>query len=92
MEDEEAIEGYIEVCDAVDSICRLCNIPSFRLGMNDNEIPEVCRWIGHHAPNSIIEDGKHIISYEGFDAMVFITITEFPRFFEKHQLGMVWRN
>ena len=90
-ENPEVVEA-LEINDIVDCVCSECGIPSFRLGMTDEDIAKVCRWIGEHAPNSRIIEGKKIISVEGFDAMIFITITEFPKFFEKHQLAMVWRN
>ena len=47
---------------------------------------------GIRASYGKLKDGKIAISAEGFDAMIFITMTEFPSFYEKHQLAMVWRN
>jgi len=85
-------EEYMEVDEVVDVVCSLCGIPSFRMGMGNEEIAKVCRWVGEHAPGSKKVDGKMAISADGFDAMIFITITEFPEFYEKHQLAMVWRN
>ena len=92
----ESVENCIEVGELVDCVCSECGIPSFRLGMSDEEIAKVCRWIGEHAPGSKsvrgASKGETTISVDGFDAMIFITITGFPAFFEKHQLAMVWRN
>jgi len=86
-------EEYMEAGELVDNICTRCGIPSFRLGMTDDEIAVVCRWIGERAPGSKKDvEGKVAISTDGFDAMMFITITEFPEFYKKHQLAMVWRN
>ena len=90
---------YLDVLDVdeiVNVACSECGILTFRKNLNDNEIAEVCRWVGLHAPNSkpapVGENGKPQISVDGFDAMVFVTITEFPKFFEEHMLAMVWRN
>jgi hypothetical protein len=85
-------KDFMEVDELVDCVCSECGIPTFRLGMGDNEIARVCRWIGEHAPGSRAVDGKIAISADGFDAMIFITMTEFPKFYEEHKLAMVWRN
>lgn len=84
--------GFFEVDELVSVVCLQCGIPRLRHDLNDEEIARVCRWIGEHAPNTTTVDGKLAISAEGFDAMIFLTITEFPQFFEKHKLAMVWRN
>ena len=91
-EESSKADEALKVEDIVDCVCSECGIPSFRLGMVDEDKANVCRWIGEHAPNSRIIDGKMAISAEGFDVMIFMTITEFPKFFEKHNLAMVWRN
>lgn len=85
-------EEYLEVADLVDVTCSQCGIPSFRLGMSDEETAKVCRSIGERAPGSGLIDGKQVISVDGFDAMIFVAITEFPKFYEKYNLAMVWRN
>jgi hypothetical protein len=52
----------------------------------------VCRWIGEKAPNSGIIEGEMVICTEGWDTMLFVTMCEFPEFFVKNNLAMVWRN
>ena len=91
-EEKPKVVEALEVSDLVDCVCSECGIPRFRLGMGDDGIARVCRWIGERAPGSKMIDGKMAISVDGFDAMIFITMTEFPDFYEKHQLAMVWRN
>lgn len=91
-EENQDTPEALEITDLVDVVCSLCGIPSFRLSMGNEEIAKVCKWIGEHAPGSRFIDGKMAISADGFDAMIFITMTEFPAFFEEHQLAMVWRN
>lgn len=81
-----------EVSDLIVTVCSLCGIPTFAHNLSDEEIARVCRWIGEHAPGSKKVDGEVIIGVDGFDAMIFITITDFPQFFEEHKLGMVRRN
>ena len=90
-ENPTAVET-LEVNELVDIICSQCGIPTFRLNMSNEEIARVCRWIGEHASGSRIIDGKMVISAEGFDTMIFVTIIEFPQFYEEHNLAMVWRN
>lgn len=85
-------EGFLEVSDLISAVCSQCGIPTFAHNLSDEEIAEVCRWIGERAPGSQVIDGKMVISAEGFDTMIFITMIEFPEFYERHQLGMVWRN
>jgi len=88
----ENSEDYLATDDIVDIVCSECGIPSFRHNMVDEEIAQVCKYIGENAPGVIVIHGKKLITMEGFDTMIFITITEFPRFFEEHMLYMVWRN
>ena len=88
----EDTEEYLEVIDLVENICSQCGIPTFPRNLSDDEIARVCRWVGEHSPNTKTIDGKLAISAEGFDTMMFITITEYPDFFEKNRLAMVWRN
>ena len=86
------VEEYMDVDQLVDVACTDCGIPSFRMSMSDEDIAKVCRWVGEYAPGSGVIDGKMCISAEGFDAMLFITIIEFPDFFNRYNLAMVWRN
>jgi hypothetical protein len=84
--------GYLEADELVECACTACGIPFFKLGMSDEDIARVCKWIGEHAPTNFVEDGRIVITTAGWDTMIFITIVEFPAFFEKHNLAMVWRN
>ena len=86
------VEGFMDVEELIDVACSACGIPRFRLGMGDEEIAKVCKWIGEQAPSNELVDGKKVIGAEGFDAMIFLTMTEFPEFYERHQLAKVWRN
>lgn len=55
--------------------------------MADDEIRRICRWVGENAPDTIEIDGKKIIRREGISAMLFIALTEFPKFYEKFELA-----
>lgn len=55
--------------------------------MLDEEIRMVCRWVGERAPDTIEVDGKKIIRRTGTSAMLFIALTEFPKFYEKFELA-----
>ena len=88
-------EHYLEADEVVNVACSACGIVMpFPAGMSDGDIARVCRWIGEQAPSSYEdeESGKVVICAEGWDAMIFITIIEFPKFYEEHQLWTVWRN
>jgi hypothetical protein len=80
------------VKEVVDCACSACGILTFRSGMSDSDIAKVCRWIGEKAPNSGIIEGEMVICTEGWDTMLFVTMCEFPEFFVKNNLAMVWRN
>lgn len=87
----------LEVRDIIDIACSECGIhlpllPRMPHDLSDEEIARVCRWVGEKAPGSQIIDGKMQISGEGYGTMIFIAISEFPEFFNRHQLYMVWRN
>jgi len=92
-EDEEDEETYVAVEELVVDVCGVCGILHIPKDLADEEIARVCRWIGEHHPGSKTDgDGKVIICAEGYDTMIFITMTEFPQFFSSHKLAMVWRN
>ena len=55
--------------------------------LTDDEIRKVCRWVGENAPDTIEVDGKKVIRRMGTSAMLFIALTEFPKFYEKYELA-----
>ena len=83
---------FPEVSELIDIICSRCGIPTLCHNLSDEEIARVCRWIGEHAPDAVQLEEKVGIGAMGYDTMIFLTITEFPTFFEKNMLAMVWRN
>ena len=93
------LEGVnaLKVRDIVDIACDECNIhlplmPNMPHDLPDEQIAEICRWIGRNAPDCMIIDNEQVIGTIGWDTMMFITLTEFPDFFVRNQLYMVWRN
>ena len=88
------MEGhFLEADEIVNVACSACGIVMpFPAGMSNTDIARVCRWIGEQAPSSFEEDGKIVISADGWDAMIFVAILEFPWFFKEQNLAMVWRN
>ena len=55
--------------------------------MTDYEIQQVLRIYGDNAPGTRWEDGKIVMGRIGFELMLFLAITEFPRWYERHELS-----
>ncbi len=55
--------------------------------MLDEEIRMICRWVGERAPDTITIDDKVTLGRTGINAMLFIALTEFPKFYEKFDLA-----
>lgn len=85
-------EDILDTDELIVTVCSKCGIVTFPRNLCNEEIARVCRWIGENAPDAITVGGKPAIGRVGFDTMIFVAITEFPRFFDEHQLAMVWRN
>jgi len=64
-----------------------CSIDKPNAAMTDEEVRTVCKWIGHQAPDTMWVEGKPTLGRMGIGAMLFITITEFPWFYEKSGLS-----
>ncbi len=64
-----------------------CGVLTPSSEMTDDEIRTVCKWIGQHAPDTMLIDGKPTLGRIGIGAMLFITVTEFPEFYEKYGLA-----
>ena len=55
--------------------------------MTDDEIRTIAHWIFEHLPDTSWQDGKMIPGRAGIDLMLFVTMSEFPEFYQKHGLG-----
>jgi len=64
-----------------------CGIDKPNSVMSDDDIRTVCKWIAEQAPDTMHVDGKPTFGKIGINAMLFIALTEFPRFYEKYELS-----
>lgn len=83
---EDGIET-VDASSAVKLAKEACNIDTLNFAMSDEEISTVAKWIGQRAPDTVWVDGKPEIKAQGISAMLFITLSEFPRFYEKYGLS-----
>lgn len=58
--------------------------------LDDKQIANICRWIGERAPDDkVIDINGHKFSRAGVEAMLFISIMEFPSFYERMGLSQL---
>lgn len=55
--------------------------------MTDDDIREVIRWIGEHAPDTAWVDGKPVFRRIGIGVMSIITQAEFPEFYRQYGIS-----
>lgn len=78
--------------EVVDKVCAILDIPPSREDMTDTEITEICNFIGKSCPSDSCVDGERVISVDGFNTILFILSVEFPDYYERHNLSVVWLN
>ena len=86
MEDNPR-EVYQDTSLAVDTAKQACGIITPNSLMTDEEIRTVCKWIAQQAPDTVWVDSKPVFGRMGTDVMLFIALTEFPRFYEEYGLS-----
>ena len=55
--------------------------------MTDAEIKTVIRLAAHNTPGTCFEEGKLVFSLVGIGVMLFLTLMEFPDFYNRHGLS-----
>jgi len=55
--------------------------------MTDDEIRTIAHWIFERLPDTTWTDGKMVPGRAGIDLMLFVTMSEFPKFYQEHGLG-----
>jgi hypothetical protein len=83
----DSIIGQPDPSSAVGVAKDACGIHVPNSEMTDDQIVKVVRWVGEHAPDTRWEDGKPVIGRRGIEAMLTMTVVEFPEFYEKHGLS-----
>ena len=83
----EDISSYSRVKELVALAKEACSISKPNSEMTDAEIRDVAHWIWKQLPDSSWKDGKIIPGRIGIDLMLFVTISEFPEFYERRGLS-----
>ena len=73
--------------ELVASAKEVCSITKPNSEMTDDEIRAVIHWLGKRLPDTSWKDGKMVLGRAGIDLMLFVTMSEFPEFYQKHGLG-----
>ena len=64
-----------------------CLITKPNSEMNDDEIRTISHWIFERLPDTFWIDGKMVPGRAGIDLMLFVTMSEFPEFYQEYGLG-----
>jgi hypothetical protein len=64
-----------------------CAITKPNSEMTDDEIRTIVHWIFERLPDTSWVDGKMVPGRAGIDLMLFVTMSEFPEFYQEHGLG-----
>lgn len=83
---EQEIE-FLDTDTVVDVAKSALGIDTLTSLMLDEEIRMICRWVGERAPDTVTVDDKVVLGRAGINAMLFIALTEFPKFYEKFDLA-----
>ena len=84
------MDNQIRTCLTAGSVITLAkeaiNIVESNEEMTEPQIAEVMRYIGCRAPDTVDVNGELFIGKMGIEAMIFLTIIEFPWYYEKYEL------
>ena len=73
--------------ELVASAKEACSIIKPNSEMSDGEIRTIVHWIWEQLPDTSWEDGKMVPGRAGIDLLLFVTMSEFPDFYQRHGLG-----
>ncbi|GAI54105.1 unnamed protein product [marine sediment metagenome] len=79
----------VEPSIAVSLAKKICHIDKPNGEMTDEEIAIVCNWFAGWAPDTRRVDGELVIGVKGTGIMLFLALSEFPLFYQKHGLSQV---
>jgi hypothetical protein len=81
------VSSYSYTKELVASAKEACSISKPNNEMTDDEIRIVIRWLGERLSDTSWKDGKMVLGRAGIDLMLFVTMSEFPEFYQEHGLG-----
>ena len=64
-----------------------CSITKLNSEMTDDEIRATIYWIFERLPDTTWKDGKMVPGKAGINLMLFVTMSEFPEFYQKYGLS-----
>ena len=73
--------------ELVTSAKKACDITKPNNEMSDDEIRTISHWIWEQLPDTSWVNGKIVPGRAGIDLMLLVTISEFPEFYQKRELG-----
>jgi len=83
----EDLSSYSRIKELVASAKETCSIAKPNNEMTDDEIRTIAHWIFEQLPDTSWVDGKIVPGRAGIDLMLFVTMSEFPEFYQEHGLG-----
>ena len=81
------ISNWSNTRKLVASAKKACSITKLNSEMTDDEIRTIVHWIFKQLPDTTWKDGKMVLGRAGIDLMLFVTMNEFPEFYQEHGLG-----
>ena len=55
--------------------------------LDEEDIREICKWVATLAPDAIEVNGELTFGKTGIGMLLFVSLSEFPRFYEKYELS-----
>jgi hypothetical protein len=83
----EDLSSYSRIGELIALAKEACSITKANSEMTDDEIRTISHWIFKRLPDTTWVDGKMVPGRVGIDLMLFVTVSEFPKFYQKYGLG-----
>ncbi len=87
MAEDKKLDTCLNADIIIETIKAQYNIKKPNGEMTDEEIAIICKEIGKRAPDTMWFDEEPILGRIGIGTMLFLTITEFPEFYERYGLS-----
>jgi len=82
------LKTYLAACDLVEIAKRDLDITQHNSCLGDEDVKEICKWVGMKSPDTVQEDdGQSILGPLGINAMLYLSLNAFPWFYEKYELA-----
>lgn len=81
------ITSYSNTGELIALAKEACSITKPNSEMTNDEIRTIVHWIFERLPDTSWVNGKIVPGKAGIDLMLFVTMSEFPEFYQEHGLG-----